>query len=153
MWNSYGNCHLQQWKSFQGLEDPFLRLLLGWWPLQPFLDSIYIPNLGCLAQKSSTGGSSLRSNHKLPNFQFYSIHFRSSVVFRCFDYRFEQIEPSSLFWVTVTLGFPTGSVVKNPTQETQVPSPHGDNALEKETATLSGDLAWEIPLKEEPGGL
>ena len=104
----------QQWKSLQVLEDPFLRLLLGWWPLQPFLDSIYIPNLGCLAQKSSTDGSSPRSNHKLPNFQFYSIHFCSSVVFRCSDYRFEQIEPSSLFWVTVTLGFPTGSVVKNP---------------------------------------
>ena len=87
-------------------------------PLQPFLDSIQIPNLGCLDPKTSTGGSSLRSNHKLPNFQFYSVHFHSSVVFRCSDYRFEQIEPksqpSSLFWETAALGSPAGSVVRNP---------------------------------------
>ena len=52
-------------------------------------------------------------------------------------------------------GFPGGSVVRNP------PANAGDGVsslgwkdlLEKETATHSGILAWEIPWTEEPGGL
>ena len=45
--------------------------------------------------------------------------------------------------------FPGGSVVKNPPakQETWVQS------LEKEMATLSSVLAWEIPWTEEPSEL
>ena len=45
--------------------------------------------------------------------------------------------------------FPGGSVVKNPPakQETWVQS------LEKEMATLSSILAWEIPWTEEPSEL
>ena len=44
-------------------------------------------------------------------------------------------------------GFPSGSMVKNPPamQETQVPSPTGEDALEKEMAIHSSRLAWEIP--------
>ena len=38
-------------------------------------------------------------------------------------------------------------------QETQIPSLGWENLLEKEMATLSGILAWEIPWREEPGGL
>ena len=38
-------------------------------------------------------------------------------------------------------------------QETQVPSLHGKDPLEKEKATHSSFLAWEIPGTEEPGGL
>ena len=38
-------------------------------------------------------------------------------------------------------------------QETQVQSLGQENQLEKEMATLSSILAWEIPLTEEPGGL
>ena len=38
-------------------------------------------------------------------------------------------------------------------QETWAPSLHQEDLLEKEMATLSGILAWEIPWKEEPGGL
>ena len=38
-------------------------------------------------------------------------------------------------------------------QETRIPSLGWENLLEKEMATLSGILAWEIPWKEEPGGL
>ena len=57
---------------------------------------------------------------------------------------------SSLFW-----GFPGGSVVKN------LPANAGDRVwslswedpLEKETATHSSILAWEIPRTEEPGAL
>ena len=51
-------------------------------------------------------------------------------------------------------GSPGGSVVKNP------PASEGDtgltpgwNALEKEMATHSSILAWEIPWTEEPGRL
>ena len=50
-----------------------------------------------------------------------------------------------------SLGFPGGSVVKNlPTmQETQVPSLGWEHSLEKEMATHSSILAWEIPWTEE----
>ena len=48
--------------------------------------------------------------------------------------------------------------VKNPlamkeTQESQVPSLVQEDPLEKEMATHSSVLAWEIPWTEEPGGL
>ena len=64
-----------------------------------------------------------------------------------------------LFFVLVCLvmcfGFPGGSVVKNPPADT------GDMDLipglgrspEKETATHSSILAWEIPWKQEHGRL
>ena len=50
--------------------------------------------------------------------------------------------------------FPGGSVVKNPpaTQEAQVQS-LGQEELLKGMATRSSILAWEIPLREGPGGL
>ena len=53
------------------------------------------------------------------------------------------------------LGFPGGSVVKNPPakQETRVWSLGWKDLLEKEMATHSSILAWEIPWTEEPGGL
>ena len=38
-------------------------------------------------------------------------------------------------------------------QETQVPSLGGEDPLEKEMATHSNILAWEIPWTEEPGGI
>ena len=45
--------------------------------------------------------------------------------------------------------------VKNPLtmQETQVQSLDWEDSLEKEMATHSSILAWEIPWTEEPGGL
>ena len=51
--------------------------------------------------------------------------------------------------------FPSGSVVKNPVakQETRVLSLDWEDPLEKEMATHSSVLAWEIPWTEEPGGL
>ena len=56
------------------------------------------------------------------------------------------------------LGFPGGSVVKNPpaVQETQkigVRSRGQEDPLEEGTATHSSILAWRIPWTEEPGGL
>ena len=46
-------------------------------------------------------------------------------------------------------------VVKNPLAmwETQVPSLDQEDPLEKEMATHSRILAWEIPWTEEPGSL
>ena len=38
-------------------------------------------------------------------------------------------------------------------QETQVQSPVGEDPMEKEMATHSSILAWEIPCIEEPAGL
>ena len=51
-------------------------------------------------------------------------------------------------------GFPGGSVVKNlpASAETGVQSPGWENPLEKEMATHSSILAWEIPQTEESGG-
>ena len=53
------------------------------------------------------------------------------------------------FW-----GFPCGSYIKNPSamQETRVQSLGWGDPLEKEKATHSSILAWEIPWTEEPGG-
>ena len=46
-------------------------------------------------------------------------------------------------------------LVKNPpaVQETLVPSRGWEDPLEKETATHSSILAWEIPWTEELGGI
>ena len=53
------------------------------------------------------------------------------------------------------MGFPRGSVVKNPPamQETQVRFLSQEEPLETEMAIHSSVLAWEIPWTEEPGGL
>ena len=53
------------------------------------------------------------------------------------------------------MGFPSASAVKNPPamQDTQVRSLGQEDPLEKEMATHSSILAWEIPWTEEPGGL
>ena len=53
------------------------------------------------------------------------------------------------------LGFPGGSVVKNPpaNAETWVRSLGQEDPLEKKTATHSSILAWKTPRTEEPGGL
>ena len=52
-------------------------------------------------------------------------------------------------------GFSGGLEVKNlpPMQETRGPSLGWDDPLEKEMATQSSILAWEIPWTEDPGGL
>ena len=59
------------------------------------------------------------------------------------------------------MGFPGGSVVKKKKksvlrqkpQETSVQSLSGEGPLEKEMATHSSILAWEIPWMEGPGRL
>ena len=54
------------------------------------------------------------------------------------------------------LGFPGGSVVKNPPAnagESLVRSLGQEDPPEKEMATHSSILAWEIPWTEEPRGL
>ena len=56
---------------------------------------------------------------------------------------------------SICLGFSGGSVVKNPPTEQKmwVWSLGQEDPLEKEMATHSRILAWEIPWTEEPGGL
>ena len=53
------------------------------------------------------------------------------------------------------MGFYGGSVVKNPPamQEMPIQSLGWEDPLEKETATHSSILAWEIPWTEKTGGL
>ena len=60
--------------------------------------------------------------------------------------------PTKFLWVTNTF---CGSAVKNlpAMQETRIQSLGQEDALEKEMATHSSILAWEIPWAEEPGGL
>ena len=55
----------------------------------------------------------------------------------------------------VKVGFPGGSVVKNPPamQETWVGSLGQEDPLEKEMGTHTRILAWKIPWMEELGGL
>ena len=57
--------------------------------------------------------------------------------------------------VNTLLGFPSDSAVMNlpAVQEMQVQFLGRANPLEKEMATHSNILAWEIPWTEEPGGL
>ena len=55
----------------------------------------------------------------------------------------------------VSRRFHNGSVVKNPPamQEMEVQSLGWEDTLEKEMATHSSILVWEIPWTEEPDGL
>ena len=62
------------------------------------------------------------------------------------------------WWYSKFLGFPGGTVVKNPPvtaedQETEVWSLVQEDPLEEGMATCSSILAWRGPWTEEPGGL
>ena len=74
------------------------------------------------------------------NFAYYSL-FRDSSCVLWYYRLYEEL------W-----GFPGGSVLKNlpAVQETQVRSLGWEDPLEKEMATHSSILAWEIPWREEP---
>ena len=56
--------------------------------------------------------------------------------------------------IPIVRGFPGGSVVKNPPASVGdgVPSMGQEDPLEKEMATHSSILAWEIPGGEETDG-
>ena len=60
-------------------------------------------------------------------------------------------EGKSVLWL---LGFPSVSVIKTPLpiQKMQVQSLGHEDTPEKEMATHSSSLAWEISWMEEPGG-
>ena len=62
--------------------------------------------------------------------------------------------PPKLF-IYFILGFPGGSVVKNPPASARemVYSLSQEDSLEKEMATHSSILVWEIPRTEKPGRL
>ena len=59
-----------------------------------------------------------------------------------------------LLFLFRTTGLPGDSVVKNmPAKQQMQLQSLGQKGLEKEMATHSSILAWEIPWTEEPGGL
>ena len=55
------------------------------------------------------------------------------------------------FTSCIPMRFPDGSVVKNLLANTWFQSLGWEDSLEKEMATSSSILAWEIPWTEEPG--
>ena len=60
----------------------------------------------------------------------------------------------TFIYVYIFGAFLGGSVVKNPpAKQEMVWSLCQEDPLEKEMATYSSMLAWEIPWTEEPGGL
>ena len=73
------------------------------------------------------------------------------------------IPPAEFFFLKIVLGIQyfvflyriLAQMVKNlpAMQETQIQFLGWEDPLEKETATHSSFLAWEIPWTEEPGGL
>ena len=70
---------------------------------------------------------------------------------------FQQIVYISLphLYIAPFPDFPGGSVGEESACNAGDPGliPGGEDPLEKEVATHSGILAWEIPWTEEPGGL
>ena len=54
-----------------------------------------------------------------------------------------------------TLGFPGGSLVKDPPANADVDLifPGWEDPLQEEMATNSSILVWKVPWTEEPGGL
>ena len=66
--------------------------------------------------------------------------------------RFPNRVITEIILSTKSMGFPGGSVVKNlpAKQETLVGSLDWEDPLEKEMATHSSILAWEIPWAKEP---
>ena len=65
------------------------------------------------------------------------------------------INEGPTFHQVVCLGYPGGSVVKNPPANAGDTGsiPGSGNSLEKEMTTHSSAVAWEIPWIEQPGGL
>ena len=103
---------------------------------------------------------------KWPSFLYLSIHTMFFIIQLkilihqcCLNSIFHQMI-TALLWINnalsiALLGFPSGSVIKNlpANEETWVWSLDQEDPLEKEMATHSSILAWEIPRTEESGGL
>ena len=102
---------------------------------------------------------------------FFVKHMQGSRIWRHWILLLFHSSPVNLFWEILSMpvilswftamldwGFPQSSVVKNlpavqEMQETQVWFLDQEDSLEKEMATYSSILAWEIPWTEESGGL
>ena len=115
-------------------------------------------DLGCVFLKYShpwvSAGDGFQGSLRVPNPWMPKSLTRNGTAFAC---NLHTSSPSPVSFkspLDYTLGFPGGSGVKSP------PSNAGDMdlvpgkiPLEKEMATYSSILAWEIPRTEEPGGL
>ena len=63
------------------------------------------------------------------------------------------MKKGKLMTMLITWGFPCGSVIQNPpAMQAQVQSLNWEDPLEKEMATHSNILTWQIPQTKEPGG-
>ena len=74
-----------------------------------------------------------------------------NIYFKLLNFNFDSI---ILIVVIYNVGFPSGSVVKNPPamQETWIQSLGREDSLEREIATHSSIPAWKIPWREEDDG-
>ena len=103
--------------------------------------------LGSLACYSPCGHKELDRTERLNNNNLSSNHIILWVFFLSPEIAFRVLFIS--IWVSLVV-----QTVKNlPMPETQVWSLSQEDPLEKEMATHSSILAWEIPWTQEPGGL
>ena len=72
-----------------------------------------------------------------------------NIYFKLLKFTFDSI---ILLVVIYTVGFPSGSAVKNPTAMQEIQSLGQEDSLEKEMATHSSIPLCEIPWSEKPGG-
>ena len=147
--SSRGSSQLRDWTRVSlmspALASKIFTTNATWEAHSHLLYSIFSCKESCLRGKSSLIPP-LRQDTKTANPRFTLL----------------QPEECSSFWYTSYLGgnnkimgFPGGSRVKKPPamQETQVQSLGQENPQQKEMATHSSILSWEIPWIEEPGRL
>ena len=72
-----------------------------------------------------------------------------------FHLQWDSSNVAEMGFVITHVGFPGGPAVKNTPVilETWVQSLDQEDVLKKEIGAHSSTLAWEIPRREEPGGL
>ena len=84
-------------------------------------------------------------------FEFLSLYYGVFVYYRVLVYGYHEVFTQ----LCVYMGFPGGSVVKNPPASVEGMGliPGSRRSLEKEMATHSSIPAWEVLWTEEPGEL
>ena len=101
--------------------------------------------------------SKLKTLRKQWLFQRVSVFWGSDLSFTYNILKFNSQKYSHILYVQLKLGFPwlpqwLKKKIHLPMQETWVQSLGWEDPLEREMATLSNILAWEIPWTEGPGG-
>ena len=110
-----------------------------------------VGTLSLLQRVVSTQGSNPGLPHCrriLTSWATREVHLSPLPSFKLGCFHIVESKSSLCILVTGSLGFPGGSVVRNPP-----PSLGGEDAPEKEMATHSSILVWKIPWVGEPGRL